>query len=145
LKKLHIVGKAYSNDWFELDLSDDEISLKPYIEVAPYHHVRYGLRMGDDGLDGLGIKNGDFLLISDSSTEPIYLKPVVVRKEGQFIIRIAYNVNPVECTLTTAGDIYPAMTIPSENIRIIGVLSGVIDGTTHLKQLFVDENDCSDR
>ncbi|NGQ95057.1 hypothetical protein G3578_07645 [Brevibacillus sp. SYP-B805] len=133
MKKVHIVGKAYSEAFFDLPLEDEEISLKPYIEVAPYHVSRFGLQMDDDGLAGLGIERGDFLLISDFSAEPIFGKPVMVRQEGQFLIRIAADVNPVESTFTTVNDIYPPMTLPSENIRIIGVVSGFIKASDEVK------------
>lgn len=133
MKRVHIVGSAYSEEFFDLPLEDEEISLKPYIEVAPYHVARFGLQMDDDGLSGIGIEKGDFLLISDFSAEPIFGKPVLVRQEGRFIVRIAADVNPIESTLTTTDDTYPAMTLPSENIRIVGVVSGSIKATDDVK------------
>lgn len=85
--------------------------------------------MDGDGLAGIGIEKGDFLLISDFSTEPIFGKPVLVRQEGRFIVRIAADVNPIESTFTTTDDTYPAMTLPFENIRIVGIVSGSIKAT----------------
>jgi SOS-response transcriptional repressor LexA len=128
MKRVHIVGNAYSEDFFDLPLEDEEISLKPWIDVAQYHVARFGLYMDDDGLAEIGIESGDYLLISDFSTEPIFGKPILVRQEGKFIVRIAADVNPVECTLTTPNDVYPPLVVPSENIRIVGVVSGIIKG-----------------
>lgn len=133
MKRVHIVGSAYSEEFFDLPLEDEEISLKPYLEVAPYHVARFGLQMDDDGLSGIGIEKGDFLLISDFSAEPIFGKPVLVRQEGKFIVRIAADVNPIESIFTTTDNTYPAMTLPSENIRIIGVVSGSIKATDDVK------------
>lgn len=133
MKKVHIVGQAYSEVFFDLPLEDEELSMKPYIEVAPYHQAKFGLEMDDDGLSGLGIDIGDYLLISDFSVEPIFGKPVLVRQEGQFLVRIADVVNPVESTFTTPDDVYPPITLPSENIRIIGVVSGIIKASPEVK------------
>jgi len=133
MKRVHIVGPAYSEEFFDLPLEDEEVSLKPYIEVAPYHVTRFGLQMDDDGLAEIGIEKGDYLLISDFSAEPIFGKPVMVRQEGQFLIRIAADVNPVESTFTTANDFFPPILLPSENIRIIGVVSGFIKATDEVK------------
>lgn len=128
MKKIHIVGDATSKDWFDLTLEDEEISLKPWMMIEDYHIARFGLFMDDDGLSGAGIEANDYLLISDYSTEPIFGKPVLVRQDGRFIVRIAADVNPVECTFTTSDDVYPPIVVPSENIRIVGVVSGVIKG-----------------
>ncbi|QRG68557.1 hypothetical protein [Brevibacillus choshinensis] len=133
MKQVHIIGEAYTEFFFDLPLEDEEISLKPYIEVAPYHQARFGLQIDDDGLAGWGIEKGDYLLISDFSAEPIFGKPVMVRRDGQFLIRIAADVNPVESTFTTCDDVYPPITLPSENIRIIGVVSGFIKATEDVK------------
>lgn len=128
MKKIHIVGDATSDDWFDLTLEDEEITLKPWMTIEDYHIARFGLFMDDDGLSGAGIEANDYLLISDYSTEPIFGKPVLVRQDGRFIVRIAADVNPVECMFTTSDNVYSPIVVPSENIRIVGVVSGVIKG-----------------
>lgn len=127
MKRVFIAGDAYSTRFFDLPLeSDDELSLLPSLEVASYHVARFALIMQDDGLEGIGICPGSFLLISDFSLEPITGRPVLVRQEGQFLVRIAADVNPVECRLTTTRPEDPPLVLPSENIRIAGVVSGII-------------------
>ncbi|KKX52589.1 MULTISPECIES: hypothetical protein [Brevibacillus] len=125
MKKVFLAGDAYSSRFFDLSLDDEELSLMPWIAAASYHVARFALLMQDDGLAGLGISSGDALLISDFSMEPITGRPVLVRQEGQYIVRIAKEVNPVECVFTCTNDL-PPLILPSENIRITGVVSGII-------------------
>lgn len=127
MKHVFIAGDAYSTRFFELPLDcDEELSLMPAIAVAPYHVARFALVMQDDGLAGMGIWPGHILLISDYSLEPIVGRPVLVRQEGQFLVRIAADVNPVECRFTTTRAADPPLLLPSENIRIVGVISGIV-------------------
>lgn len=127
LKHVFIAGDAYSSHFFEMDLeSDEELSLLPFLRVASYHTARFALIMRDHGLAGIGILPGNALLISDYSLEPIIGRPVLVRQEGQFLVRIAADVNPVECCFTTTRKEDSPLILPSENIRIVGVISGIL-------------------
>lgn len=127
MKPVFVAGDAYSTRFFEMALEqDEELSLLPAILVARYHVARFALIMRDEGLKGIGILPGDALLISDFSLEPIKDRPVLIRQEGQFIVRIASDVNPLECRFTTARTGDEPLILPSENIRITGVVSGVI-------------------
>ncbi|QQE73703.1 hypothetical protein KDJ56_17665 [Brevibacillus composti] len=125
MKTFFLAGDAYSTRFFDLSLEEEELSLMPWIEAARYHVARFALQMRDDGLSGLGISSGDALLISDFSLEPIIGRPVLVRQEGQYLVRIASEVNPVECVFACT-DHHPPLILPSENIRIVGVVSGII-------------------
>ncbi|MEJ8548099.1 hypothetical protein [Brevibacillus borstelensis] len=125
MKKVFLAGDAYSSRFFDLSLDEEELSLMPWIAAASYHVARFALLMRDDSLAGLGISSGDALLISDFSLEPIKGRPVLIRQEGQYIIRIAKDVNPVECVFSCTDE-QPALIFPSENIRIAGVVSGII-------------------
>lgn len=127
MKHVFVAGDAYSSHFFEMNIeADEQLSLSSFLLVASYHVARFALIMRDDGLQGLGIMPGDALLIADYSLEPVKDRPVLIRREGEFIVRIATDVNPHECTFTTtrAGD--AAILLPSENIRITGVVSGII-------------------
>lgn len=127
MKRVFIAGDAYTTHFFDLALDqDEELSLLPSLQVASYHVARFALIMRDDGLRGLGIFPGDALLISDFSMEPVKDRPVLIRQEGQFLVRIAADVNPLECLFTTTREQDTPMLLPSENIRITGVVSGII-------------------
>jgi hypothetical protein len=129
MKRVFVAGDAYSTHFFEMHIEEDEqLSLSTSLLVASYHVARFALIMRDDGLQGLGIMPGDALLIADFSMEPVKDKPVLIRREGEFIVRIAADVNPHECTFTTTRQGEQAMILPSENIRITGVVSGIITG-----------------
>ncbi|MDR7316128.1 hypothetical protein [Brevibacillus nitrificans] len=127
MKHVFIAGDAYSTHFFDMDLeSDEELSLLPSIRVASYHVARFALIMRDHGLAGIGIFPGNALLISDYSLEPITRRPVLVRQEGQYIVRIVADVNPVECCFSTTREEDSPLILPSENIRIVGVISGIL-------------------
>ncbi|QRG68700.1 hypothetical protein [Brevibacillus choshinensis] len=127
MKHVFIAGDAYSTRFFDLPLeSDEELSLLPTLPIASYHVARFTLIMRDHGLEGVGIFPGHVLLVSDYSMEPITGRPVLIRQEGQFLVRIAADVNPVECCFTTTREEDPPLILPSENIRIVGVISGMI-------------------
>lgn len=127
MKHIFIAGEAYSTRFFEMAIeSDEELSLLPALQAASYHVARFALIMQDNGLEGIGIVPGDGLLISDYSWEPIKDRPVLVRQEGQFIVRIAADVNPLECRFTTTRPEDQPLVLPSENIRIVGVVSGIL-------------------
>lgn len=126
MKKIFLAGNAYSHEFFDIDLEEEELSTMPCLHVASYHVARFGLRMADDGLEGLGICAGDILLVADFSLEPIRGRPVLIRQEGRYLVRIAVDVNPVESEFGTTRPDLPSLILPSENIRIIGVVSGVI-------------------
>lgn len=126
MKRVFLAGDAYSDDFFELNLEEEDLSLMPFLYTASYHIARFGMEMKDEGLEGLGIYPGDILLISDFSLEPIRGRPVLIRQEGVFLVRIAVDVNPVESVLGTTRSDKPPLILPSENLRIVGVVSGVI-------------------
>ncbi|MFF0829751.1 hypothetical protein ACFYU8_23025 [Brevibacillus sp. NPDC003359] len=127
MKRVFIAGDAYTTHFFDLALDqDEELSLLPSLQVANYHVARFALIMRDDGLSGLGIFPGDAVLISDFSMEPVKDRPVLIRQEGQFLLRIAADVNPLESLFTTTREQDSPMLLPSENIRITGVVSGII-------------------
>lgn len=127
MKRVFIAGDAYSTRFFELALeSEEELSLLPSLSIASYHVARFALVMRDHGLAGIGVLPGDILLISDYSLEPITGRPVLIRQEGQFLVRIAADVNPVECCFATTREDDAPLLLPSENIRIVGVISGMI-------------------
>lgn len=126
MKRVFIAGDAYSTRFFELPLEDEELSLMPYLHAASYHMARFALIMRDGGLANIGIRAGDALLIADFSLEPVRGRPVLVRQEGQYIVRIAADVNPVECVFAAAKQGVAPLVLPSENIRIVGVVSGII-------------------
>lgn len=127
MKPIFIAGDAYSTQFFSLaPESDEELSLLPYVQASSYHVARFALIMRDDGFEGIGIFPGDALLISDYSLEPIHNRPVLIRQEGLFTVRIAADVNPVECFFTTTRSEDEPLILPSENIRIVGVVSGIL-------------------
>lgn len=127
MKHVFVAGDAYSTRFFDLALeNDEELSLYPSIQVASYHVANFALIMRDEGLRGLGILPGNILLISTFSMEPIKDRPVLIRQEGQFLVRIATDVNPFECLFTTTRETDDPLILPSENIRIVGVVSGIL-------------------
>jgi hypothetical protein len=131
-KLIPIVGRGYTEDFFEVNISDDELMYKPHLEVDGSHFATLAFELDDDGLSEWNLKRGDYLLFS-SSSESIRDKIILVRSEERIIIRQARYITPDTSVISTPGDIYPPMTLNSENIRIIGVMSGFIKPYDDLK------------
>ena len=124
-KYIPIAGDGYTKDFFEVNLQDEDLQFGEAIEVEPYHSATIAFRLQDDGLKGLGIEKGDYLLFSPSA-ESYKDQVLLVRTEGKYIIRIGTLVTPESATLTTAEDVYPTKFLCSENIRVIGVMNAFI-------------------
>jgi hypothetical protein len=131
-KLIPIVGKGYTQDFFDVTISDDELMHKPHLEVDGSHFASLAFELDDEGLSDWNLNTGDYLLFS-SSSESVKDKIILVRSEERLIIRQARHITPDISDLSTPGDIYSALTLPSENIRIIGVMSGVIKPHDDLK------------
>jgi SOS-response transcriptional repressor LexA len=137
-KLIPIVGKGYTQDFFDVTISDDELMHKPHLEVDGSHFATLAFELDDEGLSDWNLNKGDYLLFS-SSSESVKDKLILVRSEERLIIRQALYITPDVSVLSTPGEIYPAIIIPSENIRIIGVMSGVIKPHDDLKIVSPDE------
>jgi hypothetical protein len=124
-KLVPIVGEGYTEEFFDVTISDDELMYKPHIELDGSHFAIMAFQLDDEGLSDWNLNKGDYLLFS-SSSESVRDKIILVRSEERLIIRQARNITPDVSILSTPGDVYPSITIPSENIRIIGVMSGFI-------------------
>ncbi|WP_025027765.1 hypothetical protein [Caldalkalibacillus mannanilyticus] len=124
-KLIPIVGKGYTENFFEVNMSDDDLMNQLHLEVDANHFATIAFELNDNGLAEWGLEFGDYLLFC-SSAESIRDKLILVRSEEKVIIRQARCITPDISILSTPGDLFPPLTIPSENIRIIAVLSGVI-------------------
>ena len=133
-KFIPIVGNGYTEDFFEVNLNDEDLYTKEAIEVDTYHTANIAFILQDDGLNGLGITKGDYLLFSPSA-ETYRDQVLLIRSEGKFIIRIGTIITPDSAILTTSNNVYPTKILCSENIRIIGVMNGFIKPYDGLKIL----------
>jgi hypothetical protein len=124
-KLIPIVGKGYTETFFDVTISDDELIHKPHLEVDGSHFATLAFELDDEGLSEWNLNRGDYLLFS-SSSDSVRDKIILVRSEERLIIRQARQITPDVSVIGTPGDIYPPITIPSENIRIIAVMSGFI-------------------
>jgi hypothetical protein len=124
-KLIPLVGKGYTENFFEVNICDDELMYKAHLEVDGSHFATLAFELDDDGLYHWGLKSGDYLLFSNSS-ESVKDKIILIRSEERIIIRQARYITPDTSVISTPGDYYPPMTLNSENIRIIGVMNGFI-------------------
>jgi hypothetical protein len=131
-KLIPIVGKGYTENFFDVEISDDELMYKPHLEVDGSHFALMAFELGDEGLKEWNLNAGDYLLFSNSS-DSVRDTIILVRSEERLIIRQAKCITPDVSVIGTPGDIYPPITIPSENIRIIAVMSGFIKPYDDLK------------
>jgi hypothetical protein len=137
-KLIPIVGKGYTENFFEVMISDDELMYKPHLELDGSHFAVIAFELDDEGLSEWNLNKGDYLLFS-SSSESVKDKIILVRSEERLIIRQAKCITPDVSVISTPRDIYPPITIPSENIRIIGVMNGVIKPHDELKIVSPEE------
>lgn len=124
-KLLPIIGKGYTQDFFDVNISDEDLMNRPHLEIDGSHFATLAFQLNDEGLTESNLDIGDFLLFSNFS-DSIRDKIILVRSEGLVIIRQARYITPDISVLSTPGDLYPPLTLPSENMRIIGVLTGLI-------------------
>lgn len=132
-KLIPIAGYGYTESFFDADIADDDLDLLPQLEVDGYHTGLFAFQLDDDGLSSWGLSSGDYLLFDDYTEKPVRGQIILVRSEASYIIRQAQRITPDTSILSTPGDIYPPIEIPSENIRIIGVMSGFIKPHDELK------------
>jgi hypothetical protein len=137
-KLIPIVSKGYTENFFDVKITDDELMYKPHLEIDGGHIATLAFELDDEGLSEWNLNKGDYLLFS-SSSESVKDKIILVRSEERLVIRQAFYINPDVSVLSTPGYVYPFMTIPSENIRIIGVMSGFIKPHEDLKIVSSDE------
>jgi SOS-response transcriptional repressor LexA len=137
-KLIPIVGKGYTKHFFDVTIADDELVHNPHLEVNGSHFATLAFELDDDGLKEWNFNKGDYLLFSNSS-ESIQDKIILVRSEERLIIRQALYITPDVSVISTPGDFYPSITIPSENIRIIGVMTGFIKPYDELKIVQIED------
>ncbi|AUS07412.1 hypothetical protein C1X05_00080 [Laceyella sacchari] len=134
-REVAIVGKGFTKDFFDVDAFDCDLHKYPMLCVDKSHSAIIAFELADMGLSQMGLKPGDYLLFSDFCTDSVHNKIILVRMEDRYIIRLAKAISPDTSIVGTPGDIYPSMVLPSENIRIIGVMSGFIKPHDNLEIL----------
>lgn len=131
-KLVPIVGKGYTEDFFDVNISDEDLVYRPHLEIDGSHFATLAFQLNDEGLTEWNFDIGDFLLFSNSS-DSVRDKIILVRSEGLVIIRQARHITPDISVLSTPGDFFPPLSLPSENIRIIGIMSGFIKSYDDLR------------
>lgn len=136
---LPIVETGFTEDFFELDISDSDLVSRPHLEVSSSHTGQFVIRLGDDGLSGIGLSKGDYLIFSRFGEKDYHGEILLVRCEGRYIIRVSDYITPVDSVLSTPGDYFPPITLPSENIRIVCCSSGAVKNREDLHIVSFDE------
>ncbi len=124
-KLIPITGYGYTKNFFEMNFDEVTIEDQPRLELESYHTATLAIQLNDDGLADLGITKGAYLLFSPSA-DTYRDQVLLVRQEGNYIIRIGSHIDPLEAILTIPGDIYPPLHLNAENIRIVAVMNGFI-------------------
>lgn len=126
-KVIPVVTTAFTRKWFALDLEAIELAGRPHLRVSGYSEAMFALLLGDSGLVSLGVARGDYLLFG--TTAPLHSSGQIslVRQEDEYIIRETYWDGDTTL-LRVPGDTFPAMVVPTENLRVTAVLDRVIKG-----------------
>lgn len=124
-KVIPVAATGYTRKFFTLDLESTDLADREHLLLSGYSDALFALRAGDGGLDSLGVKRGDYLLFSTTAPLKSAGQISLVRQEDEFIIRETYWSGDMT-ELRVSGDVYPALRVPTENIRITAVLSDVI-------------------
>lgn len=124
-KVIPVVSTGYTRKFFTLDLDVTDLSGSVHLQLSGYSEALFALRIGDSGLDSIGITPGDYLLFSTTSALKSSGQLSLVRQEGEYIIRETYWSGDTTL-LRVPGDAFSPLSLPTENIRIAAVLCDVI-------------------
>ncbi|MFC3769736.1 hypothetical protein [Paenibacillus sp. GCM10012303] len=124
-KVIPVVTTGYTSKFFTLDLDSTDLSGSAHLQLCGYSEALFALRMGDSGLDSLGVAPSDYVLFSTTSALRSSGQLSLVRQEGEYILRETYWSGDTTW-LRVPGDVFPPLCLPTENIRISAVLCDVI-------------------
>ncbi|TMV48100.1 hypothetical protein FE783_19295 [Paenibacillus mesophilus] len=124
-KVIPVAATGYTRKWFSLDLESTDLSGRPHLKLIGYSDALFALRIGDGGLESLGVKRGDYLLFSTTAPLKSSGQISLVRQEDEYMIRETYWSGDMT-ELRVPGEAFPSLSVPTENIRIAAVLSDVI-------------------
>ena len=106
-KIIPIISPGFSTRYFSIPIREEDLSEKPHLRISSHMNASFALSMGDNGLERLGIRQGDYLLFSIinllNTNEQLSL---VWNEEDEYIIR--------------------DRVMPTDHIRIIAILDHVI-------------------
>lgn len=84
-------------------------------------HVYFPIQIGDDGLEGLGIDEGDFLIFRHRPWVNGAGEIVFAWIDGEAIVWLAWNIWSETITLAATGGRYPDIHVQRESVIITGV------------------------
>lgn len=124
-KIVAVATTGYTRRFFTLDLEALPLAVQPHLRLSGYSPAMLALQAGDDGLRSLGVSPGDFLLFATSLPLRAAGQLSLVRQEDEYIVRETYWDGDMTW-LRVPADAYPAMRLPTENIRVAAVLADVV-------------------
>ncbi|WP_248930125.1 S24 family peptidase [Paenibacillus hamazuiensis] len=131
-KIIPVVAEGRTKRFFSLSLDDADLSRAPHLQLPRVTEAQFALQLADEGLAGLGIRQGDYLLFG--TTQPLRASGQIalIRQEDEYIIREAHWSGDTTL-LRVPGDIYPELQLPTENIRIVAVLDNAMKDDEHVQ------------
>ncbi|TBL71353.1 S24 family peptidase [Paenibacillus thalictri] len=124
-KIIPVLAKGWTQSFFTLSMDDTDLSSAPHLALPQATDAQFAMQLGDDGLSGLGIRRGDYLLFGTTQQLRASGQIALIREGEEYIIREAYWSGDTT-RLRVPSDMYPALVLPTENIRITAVLDNVI-------------------
>ncbi|MCL6445048.1 MAG: hypothetical protein K6T83_16600 [Alicyclobacillus sp.] len=104
-------------------LADDALGMFMARDPAPW--PRFAVQIGDDGLEGLGIATGDYLIFRLRQWVNGEGEIVFAWIDGEAIVRLAWNIWSDTVTLSASGARYPDISVSRELLIITGVCGNV--------------------
>ncbi|MEX1029579.1 MAG: hypothetical protein WDZ91_05985 [Paenibacillaceae bacterium] len=119
-KIIPIISRGFSMRYFPIHIHGEDWSEKPHLQISKFMNASFALSMGDDGLEHLGIHQGDYLIFS--LINPLLSNEMLtlVCNEEEYIIR----------------RIPPPDDLNEGGIRIVAVLDHVLKPYDDLKLVY---------
>lgn len=111
-----------------------ETTMAPEMDQSPLVQLpnvdmstRFVVRLGDDGLDALGLNEGDYLVFKQQRW-PTQEETVCICVIGdEVIIRQVCGILQHDVTLSVPRDLYPPIELTPQDFHVMGALVNILD------------------
>lgn len=118
-----MIGITYTRTWSDPCIDDHYPLLR--VEGSSFRQ-RFAVELRDDGLEGLDIHEGDYLVFVQSGWPTSEEAVCFIRQGDESIVRVMLGIYDTEPTLIVTGDRYADIELHRNQYQVSGQLVGVI-------------------